>query len=59
VFENVLNVLLYDKSKLLVGLETATETAPVLIHRRIVASKRFTYPILARKSKTVFNLITA
>ncbi len=40
MFENVLSVLLYDKSKLVVGLETATKAAPVLFHKRIVASKR-------------------
>jgi hypothetical protein len=51
VLENVLVVLLYDKSKAVVGLETLTATAPVLIHKRIVASKRFTNPISASESK--------
>ena len=44
VLEKVLFVLLYDISKL-VGVVTGTATAPVLTHRRIVASKRFTSPI--------------
>ncbi len=59
VLEKVLFVLLYDKSKVVVGLETGTATAPVLTHKRIVASKRFTSPILASESKREFNLITA
>ncbi len=53
MFENVLFVLLYDKSKALVGLATPTEIAPVLNHKRMVASKRFTCPILASESKRV------
>jgi hypothetical protein len=59
VFENVLFVALYDKSKAVVGLATVTARAPVLSHKRTVASKRFTYPILASESKIVFNFITA
>ncbi len=60
VLENVLSVLLYDISIVfVVALETETATVPVLIHRLIVASKRFTHPIFASESKRVFNLITA
>ena len=60
VLEKVLFVLLYDRSKLTVAtLETGMATAPVLTHKRIVASKRLTDPILASESKRVFHLITA
>ena len=60
VLEKVLLELLYEKSKLaLVALVTGIATATVLSHKRIVASKRFTNPILASESKRVFNLITA
>jgi hypothetical protein len=44
-------VLLYDKSKAVVGVVTSIAIAPVLTHRPIVASKRFTNPILASESK--------
>ncbi len=47
VLEKVLVVLLYDKSIIAVAaLETGTAIAP-LTHKQIVASKRFTNPILA------------
>ncbi len=48
VLEKVLFVVLYERSELAeAALETGTGTASVLTHKRIVASKRFTSPILA------------